>query len=148
MERLYSLLFLQRTLPNYISIYLLIVRLIMGVLLLQHAVLKIVGTDTFQPVYVDAFGLGVSHPLAFVLCMELFCGFSFLIGFMIRIFIVPMFLIAVYYVFLGVQCEQYALSELAFVYVIVFVSLFIVGSGRYSLDYYAHSCIHSVRFPK
>ena len=141
MENLFSFLFRQRSWVKNFSIYLLLLRLTLAYLLFQHAYFKIIGNDLFTPVYLDAFGVGVSRPMAVVLCIELFCSISFILGFLIRIFIIPMIGVAVYIIYLGIHVEQYMYSEVALLYLMAFSFLYLAGAGRYSVDFVAHHWI-------
>ena len=141
MESIFSVLFNQRSWAKHFSVFILIVRIILAYLLFQHAYFKIAGNDMFTPAYLDAFGVGVTKPMAVVLCCEIFCSFSLVLGLLIRLFMFPMMFVALYMMCLGITTEHYVYSELSLLYLMFFVFLYISGAGRYSVDYVAHHWI-------
>ena len=74
--------------------------------------------------------------MALVIFAELFCAFFVLIGFGTRIFSIPVmynFIIAITVVHAADRFED---MEKAVLFLIVFTTFFILGPGKYSVDYY------------
>ena len=81
----------------------------------------------------DPFGVGGVASLALAVFAEVVCGLALLVGIGGRL---PAAILSVFFVvafFMVHGGDPFAERELAFVYLVAFVTLFLTGPGRYSL---------------
>ena len=119
------------------SLGFLILRLWLGLtLLLNHGVEKLKSFDSMAPSFMDPFGIGHTASFALVVFAEVVAAFLVAAGLLTR------FAALVLMVNMGVaffMAHKGALSgshsgELAFIYLAGFVTLFVGGAGKFSLD--------------
>lgn len=65
---------------------------------------------------------------------EVFCSVAFVFGFLYRLAMIPMIFTMFIAFFVIHSADPFATKELAFVYLLAFVILFIAGPGKYSVD--------------
>lgn len=120
---------------SLLSGLLLAFRVLFGVLLMLHGFQKLMNFDALSSVFPDPLGIGNQLSLILAIFGELVCSLGFVAGFLYRLVLIPMiFTMAVaYFVIHG--ADPFSSKELAFIYLIVFVLMYIVGPGKYSLDY-------------
>lgn len=117
-----------------IDIAIFLVRIGIAVLMLTHGISK---TELFNetPVqFMDFMGLGAEISLALAIFAEVGCSILILLGLGTRIAVIPLIvtmLVAVFIVHIG---DPFANQEIGLHYLLVYIMLFITGSGRYSLD--------------
>lgn len=129
--------FLFPTKPNTakISLLLLAVRIIFGILLMNHGIQKWSNFQELSTAFPDPIGLGSPFSLGLAIFAELICSMAFIIGFLYRLALVPM-IVTMIVAFLVIHTNDvFAVKELAFVYLVVFVLMYITGPGRFSIDY-------------
>lgn len=118
-----------------IDISLLILRVGVSLLMLTHGLPKI-GRLAQDPVeFIDFLGLGASLSLMLAVFGEVVCSLFVFVGLGTRLAVIPSIitmLVVVFHVHLG---DGLAKQELGLHYLIVYLVLLIMGSGRYSLDY-------------
>lgn len=129
--------FLFPTKPNTVraSMLLLSVRIIFGLLLMNHGIQKWSNFHELSSVFPDPLGLGSSLTLGLAIFGELICSMAFIVGFVYRLALIPMIctmLVAFFVIHAG---DAFAVKELAFTYLVVFVLMFISGPGKFSIDY-------------
>ena len=80
-----------------------------------------------------------------IIFVEVFCSVGVIFGAFFRIALIPM-IFSMCVAFLVVHHGQpFAAKELAFIYLVVFVVLFVMGAGRYSLDNVIATLLHKER---
>ncbi len=133
--------------PNgtYISIILLIVRIVFGLLLMNHGIEKWANYQELSAVFPDPLGIGRATSLALAIFGELICSMAFVIGFLYRLAMIPMIFTMCVAFFIVHGNDPFAVKELAFVYLIVFVLMYIVGAGKFSVDYWISTIISPKR---
>lgn len=133
--------------PNetFISIILLIVRIIFGLLLMNHGIEKWANYQELSAVFPDPLGIGSATSLALAIFGELFCSMAFIIGFLYRLAMIPMIFTMCVAFFIVHGNDPFAVKELAFVYLVVFVLMYIVGAGKFSVDYWISTIISHKR---
>ena len=67
---------------------------------------------------------------------ELVCSFGFLIGFLYRLAMIPMIFTMAMAFFVIHSQDAFAVRELALVYLVVFVLMYIAGPGKFAVDRY------------
>lgn len=129
--------FLFPTKPNTakISLLLLAVRIIFGILLMNHGIQKWSNFQELSAAFPDPIGLGSSFSLGLAIFAELICSMAFIIGFLYRLALIPM-IVTMIVAFLVIHINDvFAVKELAFIYFVIFALMFITGPGKFSIDY-------------
>ena len=131
---IYNFLFPQYCRERIISFLILAVRVFFGILFFIHGVDKMMNFSILSDTYPSVFGLGSYMTLMLAIFTE-FCFSLFLIfGLMIRVILIPM-IISMAVAFFDVHDAIISEGELALIYFIIFIILYITGPGRYSVDY-------------
>lgn len=129
-------LFPTRWTEGNFSFFLLVLRVLFGVLFLTHGLAKVSHFDALAQNFPDPLSIGHTLSLSLAVFAEVVCSVALILGFLHRLALIPMIftMIVAYFVVHG--NDAFATKELAFIYLSVFTMLFLVGAGRYSLDYF------------
>ncbi len=118
------------------DIAVLIARIGIASLMLTHGFPKLMmlisgGPIQFPPVF------GMSPELSLILAVfaEVVCSVLLLAGLGTRLVLIPLFITMLVAVLLIHSSDPFSAKEPAILYSLVFGTLFLTGSGRYSLDY-------------
>lgn len=130
----YNFIFPQRFNDKGVSFLLLIVRLFFGTLFLIHGIDKMINFDQILSTFPDVLGFGSYMSLMVSIFCEFCCSLFLMSGLLTRLVAIPM-TISMAVAFFVVHDAILPDGELALIYLVVFLIIFITGSGRYSLDY-------------
>lgn len=119
---------------TFISVILLIVRVVFGVMLMNHGIDKWANYQELSAVFPDPLGIGSPLSLGVAIFGELACSMAFIIGFLYRLAMIPMIFTMCVAFFIVHADDPFAVKELAFVYLVVFVLMYIVGPGKFAVD--------------
>ena len=119
---------------TFISVILLIVRVVFGVMLMNHGIDKWANYQELSAVFPDPLGIGRPLSLGLAIFGELACSMAFIIGFLYRLAMIPMIFTMCVAFFIVHADDPFAVKELAFVYLVVFVLMYIVGPGKFAVD--------------
>ncbi len=119
--------------PVY-SVLLLVVRIFFGLLFLIHGYDKLMAHATLSSQFADPFGVGSILSFWMVAFVEVVCSFALIFGILHRIVLLPMIFTMCTAFFIVHGPDAFAVKELSFIYLVVFVVLYITGPGRYSFD--------------
>ncbi|ADV44309.1 DoxX family protein [Bacteroides helcogenes] len=117
-----------------VSAILLIVRIVFGLLLMNHGIDKWSNYQELSAVFPDPLGIGSPLSLGLAIFGELVCSMAFIIGFLYRLAMIPMIFTMVVAFFVIHANDAFNVKELAFVYLTVFILMYIIGPGRFSVD--------------
>ena len=80
--------------------------------------------------------LGVGHSISLGLAIfgELACSIGFIFGALYRLAMIPMIFTMGMAFFVIHGNDPFSLKELAFIYLVVFILMYITGPGKFSLD--------------
>ena len=124
------------------SVLLLILRLLFGLLLMWHGLTKMSSFESIVDTFPNPLGLGSRFSLYMIIFVEVFCSVGVIFGAFYRLALIPMiFSMCVAFLFVH-RGQPFAAKELAFIYLVVFVVLFVMGAGRYSLDNVIATLLH------
>lgn len=122
-------------LPPYVDLAIAILRIGVGFLMIPHGYQKLSKVLNGSYAFGDPLGLGEAPSILLTIFAELFCSILVILGLFTRpalaVLIFTMFVV-VFVVKLG---EGLGEMEKGLLFLIPYVSLFIWGPGRYSLDY-------------
>ena len=121
----------RKTMP---SLLLLIARISFGLLFLSHGVAKWMAIEELSFTFPDPLGVGVTLSLSLVIFAEVFCSIGVILGALYRLCLIPMIFTMCIAFFVIHRSDAFAAKELALIYLIIFVLLFIAGPGRFSVD--------------
>lgn len=116
------------------SVLLLVVRVFFGLLFLTHGYGKLMSHASLPDLFADPFGLGSAVSYWMVVFAEVVCSFALIFGILQRIVLIPMIFTMCTAFFIVHGGDTFATKELAFIYLIVFIVLYITGPGKYSFD--------------
>ena len=119
---------------TFISVILLIVRVVFGGMLMNHGIDKWANYQELSAVFPDPLGIGSPLSLGLAIFGELACSMAFIIGFLYRLAMIPMIFTMCVAFFIVHADDPFAVKELAFVYLVVFVLMYIVGPGKFAVD--------------
>lgn len=119
----------------YVDAWLLVLRICIGAFLLTH------GYPKFQKLmaggeikFADPIGIGVVPTLVLVVFAEFFCSILLIIGlggrFAALVLIINMSVAA----FIALNGQPFNKMELPLLYLLIFITLFVTGPGKYSVD--------------
>ena len=131
---IYNFLFPTKPNTTKVSLFLLAVRIIFGILLMNHGIQKWSNFQELSTAFPDPIGLGSSISLG-----ELVCSMGFIFGFLYRLAMIPMIFTMIVAFFVIHANDVFAVKELAFIYLVVFVLMYIAGPGKFSIDYFIGS---------
>lgn len=113
----------------------LILRLTFGFIILwHHGVAKLRGFNTMRYTFYDPFHIGHTWALVLAIFAEVFCAALVILGFVTRIACVPLIILLGVALAMYLRGQSLGNTELAWLYLTVFVGLLFVGPGRFSVD--------------
>lgn len=121
---------------NYLSALLLALRIVFGVLLMTHGYQKLTNYDTLSQSFPDPLGIGSALSVTLALFGELVCSIGFITGFLYRLSVIPMIVTMLVAFFITHGGSISNGGELAFLYLVVITAAYLIGPGKYSVDYY------------
>lgn len=130
----YNFLFPQYFRGKGVSFLILFVRLFFGALFFMHGLDKLSNFNVLSDTYPSVLGLGSYTTLMITIFCEFACSLFLMAGLVTRIVLIPM-MAAMAVAFFDVHDGMMPEGELALIYLIVFLVLFMTGPGRYSVDY-------------
>lgn len=132
----YSFLFPTKPNTTKVSLFLLAVRIIFGILLMNHGIQKWNNFQELSMTFPDPLGLGSPLSLGLAIFGELVCSMGFIIGFLYRLAMIPMIFTMSVAFFVIHANDVFVVKELAFIYLVVFILMYIAGPGNFSIDYF------------
>ena len=116
------------------SMLLLWLRVIFGVLFMAHGLIKMKYFSEIVGTFPNPIGLGSEFTLYCIIFVEVACSVLIICGALFRIALIPSIFSMIVAFFVVHSGEGFAAKELALIYLLMFVILFRLGAGRYSLD--------------
>ena len=105
-------------------------------LILTHGIPKLIMLFSGQPIqFPPVLGMSAEFSLALAVAAEVLCSILVLIGFGTRLVVIPLAITMIIAAFLIHGNDPLSVKEPALQYLLVYVVLFLTGSGKYSLDY-------------
>tara|TARA_Y100000588_G_scaffold362851_1_gene424949 strand:- start:2264 stop:2689 length:426 start_codon:yes stop_codon:yes gene_type:complete len=123
--------------PFFSDIWLLLLRVFSAALMLTHGypkLLKLFGSGEIK--FGDPIGIGPVASLVLVVFSEVVCTTLIGLGFLTRLSSIPVMITMLVAAFISHGADPFARKEMALLYLLVFTTLLVFGSGRYSVDGY------------
>ena len=135
-------LFPQPTDSKGFSFLLLCLRIFFGLMLTMHGLEKLYNYTELCYTFPDPTGIGSEITLLFVIFAEMMCSVAFIFGALYSLSMIPMLgVMAV--AFIHIHEASIVQGELAFIYLIVFIMMYITGPGQYSIDAKIYEYLHA-----
>ena len=112
----------------------LLLRLVFGGLFIYIGFSKIEHYHQYLPMFKDYTGLGVKTSYNLVIFAEFFCGIMVAIGFLTRLAVIPILITMIVVIFVALKDKGFNDKQLPFLYLILSLVIFVLGSGKYSAD--------------
>lgn len=117
-----------------LSIFSLLLRIGISASMLTHGLAKVAAFDTLANTFPDPIGLGSAFSLVLAIGAEVGCSILLMLGLFTRLAVLPL----IFTMFIAGMVVNagapYAAKELALIYLMAYVMIFALGSGKYSLD--------------
>jgi len=134
MTRFYRFLFPASESGLRVSLLLLAERALLGGLILSHGLQKVAAFGTLSSTFPDPLGIGSTKSLLLAIFAEVVCSAALIVGFLHRLVLIPL-IVTMGVAFFSIHAaDPWAVKELPFVYMTMFVLLFLAGPGRFSMD--------------
>lgn len=131
---IYKFLFPTKSNKTRMSLFLLAARIIIGLIFMSHGIQKWSNFAEISATFPDPMGVGSPISLGLVIFGELACSLAFIFGILYRLSMIPMIFTMVIAFFVIHEADPFAVKELSFLYLVVFVLLYVAGPGRFSVD--------------
>lgn len=113
---------------------LLLLRVGAGILLLAHGYDKLVHFENFRSQFLNFMGLGSRVSLSLTIFAEFFCSIFVILGLFTRLAVIPIIVVMCVATFMVFQGHVFGKGELPALYLLVFLTILLVGPGRVSVD--------------
>lgn len=119
-----------------LDVIILIVRVSIGCFMLTHGIGKFENLFSGEEIkFGDPIGIGKSASLALTVFAEFFSSILLILGLATRLAVIPLIITMVTAALVIHITQGFAKQEMALLYLLVYITLFVTGSGRYSIDY-------------
>jgi putative oxidoreductase len=112
----------------------LLLRVLLGGLFVRYGFMKASAYNEILPLFQDVIGVGARLSFNLVIFAELVCGFFVLVGLLTRLTIIPIFVTMAVAFFVAHKNDSFDLKAIVLVYLLMAMIVFIMGSGKYSID--------------
>lgn len=120
--------------PTSPDIASLIARLLAGSIMLTHGIPKLENLLTGRIDFADPLGLGEGFTLVLAVLAEVFCSIMVILGFKSRWASIPLIIVMLVAAFIVHASDPFSKKEFPLLYLGLFLVVFFLGSGNYSLD--------------
>jgi putative oxidoreductase len=130
-----KMLFSTRFSDSVIHIWLLFYRIFLSVFMLTHGWPKLMRFFSEAPIsFADPLGLGVIPSLLLAVFSEIVCSVLIILGLGTRLASIPLIITMIVAAFVVHGEDPFARKEMALLYLLGYIMLLIMGSGKYSVD--------------
>ena len=130
----YNFLFPQSFRGKGVSFLILCLRVFFGIMFFAHGLDKLANFNELSQTFPNVLGFGSYFSLIVSIFCEFCCSLFLIMGLMVRITVIPM-IVSMAVAFFDVHDGMLPQGELALIYLIMFLLLYITGPGRFSIDY-------------
>lgn len=121
--------------PEYLNFAILLLRLVVAAFMLTHGWPKLNRLiDGGEIKFGDPLGLGPLLSLILVVFAEFICSILVGLGLWTRLAVIPLIITMGVAAFVSHGGDPFARKELALMYLLIYVFLFVSGGGKYTLD--------------
>jgi putative oxidoreductase len=121
--------------PYFLDLCLFLVRIFTGLSMLTHGTPKLAKLSADGPMnFGDPLNIGPYPSLLLTIFSEVVCSLFIIVGLGTRFAVLPLMVTMLVAAFVVHKADGYAKQELAVLYLLIYFTLFILGSGKYSVD--------------
>ena len=120
--------------PQAFNMGMLILRLALGILLMQHGYDKLIHFSSLRHSFMSFLGLSPTISLSLIIFAEFFCSLFVIIGLFTRFAIIPIVIGMSVVVFIASNGDILGKGEKGFLYLAAALVILLCGPGRASLD--------------
>lgn len=121
--------------PTFPDLGLLAIRIGAGAMMLTHGIPKIGRFFAEGPIkFADPFGLGPEISLGLAIFAEVACAILVLVGFKTRLATIPVIFTMLVAAFYAHADDPFGKKEPALLFLTLFLSVLLMGPGKYALD--------------
>lgn len=117
-----------------LSVVALVLRLMAGGAMLSHGIPKLLSFSTLSANFYDPLGVGSSFSLILSIGAEVGCSLLLIFGLFTRLALLPLLFTMLMAFFVIHATDPFAVKELAMTYIAIYIAIFSLGAGRFSLD--------------
>jgi len=125
---------------GFTNIMLFIIRAAVSCFMLVHGIGKwkmlMSGADTSM--FPDPLGVGHTASLSLAVFAEVICSILLFVGFATRLVVFPLIITMIIAVFIVHGADGFQERELGSLYLLIYLLLFVTGSGKYSIDHFIY----------
>ena len=115
--------------------WLFVLRVAIGIFMLTHGIPKLQKLMAGNVKFADPFGIGATPSLLLAVFAEFVCSVLLILGLATRLAVIPL-IVTMLVVILHVHtADPFGKKELPLMYLLAFLGFFILGAGKYSVDY-------------
>lgn len=121
---------------SHLDVWLLVVRVLVAAFMLTHGLpkfYKLMAGGEIQ--FREVFGMSAALSLSLAVFSEVICSTFILIGLATRLASIPLMITMLVAAFVAHGSDPFNRKELPLLYCVVYLSLLILGAGRYSVDH-------------
>ena len=112
----------------------LVLRVISGGALITHGYPKLAGFTQKMNSFADPIGIGSPGSLSLIFFAEVLCSVFLILGLFTRAVLIPLIGAMITLVFIVHWHHGFPKKELPLLYLAIFITLFFMGPGKYSID--------------
>lgn len=116
------------------NLSMLILRLISGLLMMNHGYDKLANFAKYKGEFMNFLGMGSSFSLCLVIFAEFFCSVFLIMGLFTRLVAVPLVITMAVAFFMAHNHDFYGKGEMAALYLCAYLVILILGPGKASID--------------
>ena len=116
------------------SAAMLLLRLSVGILMMNHGYDKLVHFSEYQPKFINFLGIGTTMSFALVIFAEFFCSLFLILGLFTRFATIPLIISCLVIIFRENHGQVFNQNALVPLYLTCYLVLLLVGPGRVSVD--------------
>lgn len=132
MKNIFRTTFSQR----FFDLMLFVVRICIASFMLEHGIPKFKKITEGDFAFADPLGFGPAASLVLSAFAEVICSVFILIGLGTRLAVIPLMINMMVAIFIVQSSDGFDKQELAWHYLLIYVLLFVTGSGKYSVDHW------------
>jgi putative oxidoreductase len=121
---------------QHLDLWLLVLRILVAVLMFTHGFPKFYKLMTGNYMqFRDVFGMGPAVSLSLAVFAEVICSTFILIGLATRVATIPLIITMLVAAFVAHAGDPFGKKELSLLYLFIYITVLILGSGKYSIDF-------------
>ncbi len=118
-----------------ISLTSLVLRISISAMMLTHGYGKFMRLISGNTKFPDPLGIGELPTLLLAVLAEFVCSILLIVGFKTRLAAIPPAIVMLVAIFIVHWEDPWNKKEFALLYLVGYVAIFLIGSGKYSLDW-------------